>query len=402
MTSAATERAANQDSATLPAAGAQPRLAAAWVVARRGALGAAAVAAGAWMASQGWPAVAGLAAVFGVLLAWLGRRADAVGPAGGVAGGLAPRLVHTQASGLTRQVVPVWQRNVDTARLHAEQSMGALTESFGAIIVGLDQALGGAAPPQHLDGATIDELLARHRPEIDQLLAATRRIAQVKNDMAQGATELGNALVETSRLTKEVQTIGRATHLLALNASVEAARAGSGGGASAAGFAAVAQEVQHLATQSRQAGQELARHLGRMQERVQAMKLQGARLDCDDDELMLQAEQQARALVWGLLASLSEVANSQRSLRDTGQQVQTEMERILVSLQSQDRLNQMLQSVTEDMQRLHAWLEGQPDEAAASAHAWLERLESSYTMEEMRTSHHGTVQVEKTSEVEFF
>ncbi|MFO1341187.1 MAG: hypothetical protein U1F53_23680, partial [Burkholderiaceae bacterium] len=183
-----------------------------------------------------------------------------------------------------------------------------------------------------------------------------------------------------------------------------AARAsgGGGGGASAAGFAAVAQEVQHLAAQSRQAGQELARHLARMHDRVQSMKLQGARLDCDDDELMLQAEQQARALVWGLLASLSEVAQSQRTLRDAGQQVQAEMERILVGLQSQDRLNQMLQSVTEDMQRLHAWLEGRHDDAAASAHQWLERLESSYTMEEMRTSHHGTVQVEKASEVEFF
>lgn len=376
----------------------------AWAAARSGVMGLAAVAAGASAAPLGWPAVAGVAAVVSLASAWLRLRGKVGGlPAEGSSGvGPAARqLVHTQASGLARQVVPVWQRNVDTARLHAEQNMGALTESFGAIIVGLEQALGGTAASRQLDGATIDELLARHRPEIDQLLAATRRIAKAKDDMAGGAAALADALVETTRLTKEVQTIGRATHLLALNASVEAARAG-GGGASAAGFAAVAQEVQNLATQSRQAGHELAKHLARMQERVQAMKLQGARLDCDDDELMLQAEQQARALVWGLLASLSEVAQSQRSLHDAGEHVQTEMERILVSLQSQDRFSQMLQSVTEDMQRLHAWLEGQQDEAAASAHQWLERLEATYTMEEMRTSHHGTVQVEKTSEVEFF
>jgi methyl-accepting chemotaxis protein len=62
----------------------------------------------------------------------------------------------------------------------------------------------------------------------------------------------------------------------------------------------------------------------------------------------------------------------------------------------------MLNSVTEDMARYTAWQQGEPDETAASPTAWLERLESSYTMEEMRSSHHNTVAVERTAAVEFF
>lgn len=360
----------------------------------RGAAGAAlAAAVVSAAAAQGWPwaaAAVASAALAGALI----RPRQQPAPS-------AP-LVHTQASGLARQVVPVWERHVSSARLHAEQSMSALTESFGAIMGQMDQALQGTTAGSVIDGETVDMLVERHQPEINELLATTREIAAVKNDMQAGVQNLMESLVETARLSKEVQAIGRATHLLALNASVEAARAGTSGGASAAGFAAVAHEVRMLAGQSRDAGQALARHLARMQERVHAMKRQGDRLDNDDDELSLQAEQRARALVRALLGSLAEVSRSQQNLHQAGHLVQAELERILMSLQAQDRFSQMLGSVTEDMSRMHAWLEGADDEAAVSANKWLERLDSTYTMEEMRSSHHGTTQVEKAAEVEFF
>lgn len=361
------------------------------------AAGASAAACGAFATQWGLLAVALAVASCGVAV-WFAHRAPRDGSTDlpTPAGSTPPAI-----GGLARQVVPVWQRNVDTARLHAEQNMNALTESFGSMMVELDRSLNEHHEAHRLDGESIDALLERNQPKVDALLDATRRIAQVKEEMARGIAEISDTVIEMVRLSKEVQTISRATHLLALNASVEAARA-QGGGAMAAGFAAVAQEVQHLATQSRQTGFLLANRLGRVQERLQAIKRQGMTLDSDDDELIRQAQQQARAVVWALLSDLSSVARSQRNLQDSSQRVQGELERILVGLQSQDRLNQMLESVTTDMKRMHAWLDGAADEAAHSPHKWLERLEANYTMEEMRTSHHGTVQIEKASEVEFF
>ncbi len=312
-----------------------------------------------------------------------------------------PAAPQTQSGHLTRQVVPVWRRNVDGARLHAEQSMTALVESFAAIAEQLDQALRVGQQAPRLDNRSIDQLLDSHRDELESLLDSTRRIAGLKDELLGGLAEVAATLDQMTQLSREVQTISRATHLLALNASVEAQRAGShtSGGH---GFAVVAQEVRQLADQSREAGAALGRHLARLGDKVGDLRRRGGQLDTDEDELRLQAEQSARSVLQALLGGIEEVARSQRTLHDAGHQVQNEVEQILVNLQAQDRLSQMLVSVTDDMQRLQHWLEGGDDEAAVSANRWLDRLESTYTMEEMRSSHHDTAKVEKSSEVEFF
>ena len=133
-----------------------------------------------------------------------------------------------------------------------------------------------------------------------------------------------------------------------------------------------------------------------------AAQARAQRLDCDDDELERRAEQAARAVVRALVGSLAEVGQSSRALRDTGRQVQTDLDDILVGLQSQDRLSQMLASVSDDVGRMSAFLQGADDETGGQPQPWLERLEASYTMEEMRTAHHGTVAVDRQAGVEFF
>jgi len=103
-----------------------------------------------------------------------------------------------------------------------------------------------------------------------------------------------------------------------------------------------------------------------------------------------------------LVGSLAEFTRSSRTLRDTSRQVQDDLERIFVGLQGQDRLSQMLEAVSSDMDRFTAWLEGAPDPAGATPARWLERLEASYTMEEQRSSHHDTKVIEREAGVEFF
>jgi methyl-accepting chemotaxis protein len=220
----------------------------------------------------------------------------------------------------------------------------------------------------------------------------------MKDRLYDGVASLDDTLQEMSTLAREVQRISRATHLLALNASVEATRASHSG----EGFAVVAQEVRRLAGDARRAGMRLGDHVDAMQKRLRDLKKDVRRHDTEDDEIVLQAEENARAVLRALLGSTAEASRAAAALQQGSRAVQDDLERILMNLQSQDRLSQMLNAVTDDMGRLHDWLAGTDDPVARVPARWLERLEQSYTMEEQRSSHHDTVVIDKQAAVEFF
>jgi len=356
---------------------------------------AAAVIAAGWLGAQGWWWACGTICLISSFL--ISRLA--AGPRNGspLADGKASDAPSAQTH-LVEQVVPVWRRNMEAARSHSERSMNALLENFSSISSHLDHALGRHGDSPILEVDAIDALLNSNKPHLDKLLNSTRLAVDVKEEMAQGVSEMSGQLAELVKLSKEVQTIGRATHLLAMNASVEATRSGG----KSSGIGVVALEVQRLAAMSREAGTQIVKRVHTMQERMDALKWRARRHDTGEDEILLQAEENARAVMAQLISSVADVTRSSRSIRNANRDVQTELDKIFVGLQSQDRLSQMMASVTDDMQRLSAWLAGARDEAGLSARDWLDRLEASYTMEELRASHHDTVSVDKSTGVEFF
>ena len=90
--------------------------------------------------------------------------------------------------------------------------------------------------------------------QIDQLSATIEQAVQVIQNLAQESTQIGSVL-------EVIRSIAEQTNLLALNAAIEAARAGEAG----RGFAVVADEVRALASRTQQSTQEIQGMIDRLQ-----------------------------------------------------------------------------------------------------------------------------------------
>lgn len=109
-----------------------------------------------------------------------------------------------------------------------------------------------------------ESALAANRKNMEQM---DRQMETVKTAMG-AANEvfhmLNQQMQEISSVTDQLNSIASSTTMLALNASIEAARAGQSG----AGFAVVASKVQELAVDSNRCSAQVAGVVGLMQEQI--------------------------------------------------------------------------------------------------------------------------------------
>lgn len=311
-----------------------------------------------------------------------------------------PRLNESATSApLVEGVLPIWRRHVESARLHSEESMGQLLASFGSISERLEEAIrytqGQSIKHQ---APSVESLLSNHDGALKAMLAPMRAMQTTRDEVLARLDALGKDMADLRQSALQIKQLSRRTTMVALNASVEASRAGEHG----SGFAVVADEVQQLANQCGQVAQQMMTRTAAIEESVTASRLDHASLDRSDDALQSQAEAAARVVVADLLGDLSQLSRTSRELQAAGAAVQDEVERVLMNFQSQDRLSQMLACVTTDMDLMSDWMAQGADLGADQIDQWLSRLDGSYTMEEQRSEHHGNTAIQRETAIEFF
>jgi methyl-accepting chemotaxis protein len=136
------------------------------------------------------------------------------------------------------------------------------------------------------------EVASRNRAVVGDAIARLVQLKQFVGDSTQQVTELGAVTRRITGFIGAIREIADATNLIALNAAIEAARAGREG----RGFAVVAEEVRQLAAQSLQAAREagaLTTAIVERMERVTTQMDRGQSVVADVEELSTNA---ARAL----------------------------------------------------------------------------------------------------------
>ena len=163
-------------------------------------------------------------------------------------------------------------QSMSAAGAQVEKSSGAQSEAATAVAAAVEQtsvSISETASNAH----TADETATRARAEIEKTLAAVRVTADNVDSLA-GMIDAASGdiarLAESSRqiegIVQTIKDIADQTNLLALNAAIEAARAGEQG----RGFAVVADEVRKLAENTTKATSEISGLIGGVQSEVDA------------------------------------------------------------------------------------------------------------------------------------
>lgn len=183
----------------------------------------------------------------------------------------------------------------------------------------------------------------------DEFVSNTAGVMQRVVDNVIMNSKLGMELVElTDRISKrasevegflgEIANISKQTNLLALNAAIEAARAGEAG----RGFAVVADEVRDLSTRTAQFSQQISVVMKSMREGVRGAENAIERLASTDMNFALESKQQVQQV----LVSLEDINQQRgRAIVNLGQHAKVmdaEVHRAVTALQFQDLVSQLI------------------------------------------------------------
>jgi methyl-accepting chemotaxis protein len=283
--------------------------------------------------------------------------------------------IGTQVRALGRATDSVRESATKVAEA-ARAIRSQLGEQDAFVVGGLEatETLANSAKQVAKDGAEAQQVslaasgtAARNRDSINEALERLVHLKEFVADSSRQVTELGQVTRKITGFIGSIKEIADLTNLIALNAAIEAARAGTHG----KGFAVVAGEVRQLAVQSAQASSEAGGLIAQIQRSVAEISeqmrkgtavVQGVEELSGDAVTALAEIVNATEGAGSHAKRIAEAAASQdKSFRKLRQQIE---ELALVSYRSREETNSLARQATEaaegqaDLERAIRELEG--------------------------------------------
>jgi methyl-accepting chemotaxis protein len=294
-------------------------------------------------------AVTGLGAIFAAIVVRLHKALALAEPprveSVRIGAGIAPRL----AAGAEEQ-----RRRIDSASQESEQvkrllkdAIEKLLGSFGNIeqrirqqrdvaqdIVGSGER---STADQHGFRRFVHEMSATLDSFVDGTMANSRDAMQLVERME----GIRQGLAEIRSILGEIESISKQTNLLALNAAIEAARAGEAG----RGFAVVADEVRHLSGRTNQFSQEIRTKVAAVDDAVGAAETAINELASKDMSFTLQAKERAQATMSEVAKVNEGMAHGMERMQAIAAEVEREVNTAVTALQFHDMTSQLLDHI---------------------------------------------------------
>lgn len=276
---------------------------------------------------------------------------------------------------LLDEMIPAWTNSIDQVRNLADKNIGTLVGQFDDLIYLLDNSLDSANQDER---GSVSALLAETRARLQKVADEFDHSHREKAGLIETIQGLQSYTGELQTMTLSVRKIADQTNLLALNAAIEAARAGDAG----RGFAVVADEVRQLSRTSGETGARIADKVGAIENAMNETSSAAAGLSETDERNMISLRETRDSLFSRFEDAVGRLEESSRNLENDNREVKRTIQSITVSLQFQDRIEQILEHVHSDLLRLHQGILND----TVSTDGWLERFQSTYTTTEERVS----------------
>ncbi len=304
-------------------------------------------------------------------------------------------------------VLPIWSMQVEAGRAQTEDAVTALAvrfsglaEKLGAAVSASQSAAGRDAENQGQEGLV--GLLESSQQDLGSIINSLREATITKQGLLREIDQLALFTDELKQMAAEVGSIAMQTNLLALNAAIEAARAGEAG----RGFAVVADEVRKLSNMSAETGKRISQGAEQINAAIASTVAASAQSVTRDTESVAHSEAVIGQVVERFHGATSRLTDSAGILNEASVGIRDEISDVLMSLQFQDRVSQMLSHIRDDIRKFETHI----NECLSTGQcppidtpAWLDELSNTYTTTEQREIHGGTDSAQSNStEITFF
>lgn len=304
-------------------------------------------------------------AFFLVLAGWLFAGALTSANSGGAANGSlhsvhAERDVIVQSSNSMVRISSEFSTQIQEMRDEIQRTQVLFGEAIDSLVASFNQMNEQIHRQQQLglmavmqeggDGAPLDfHLFATKTSDtLRQFVESVVANSKTAMSLVEMTDQMGAQMREVRGMLGEIEGIAKQTNLLALNAAIEAARAGEAG----RGFAVVADEVRDLSGRTNHFSQQIRTSLTSIQGTIAATESAINQMAAQDMTFALTSKGDVEQAMADIETMNGRNANVLGELNAIADQVEGTVNKAIVSLQFQDMVTQLLGHVTRRLELL--------------------------------------------------
>lgn len=309
---------------------------------------------------------------------------------------------YSKLHGLFINLTPLWARHLGLAQGQIKDAIENLTSRFGS----LSQRMGNSSAIQgHSQDNPILHTITSAEQGLVKIMAILNQTQEFRAALVSEISAVASYTQELRTMATQVTKIAEQTNLLALNASIEAARAGENG----RGFSVVADEVRKLSKESADTGKRISDTVTNVSNAIHHATKFSSDFVAEEKTIVQESKQVADQIIREFHTTSSLLQASIEDLRHQQQAVKQDLDEVIVSLQFQDRVDQIMSHLAQDLAGIEHAL-AQANNPVQHSYIpdfndWINRLAKRYTTLEQHDVHRGSaISTNKKieSEITFF